>query len=247
MAKNADTGKILVTGSTDGVGLATARELLDSGHHVVVHARTQSRLAAVQELLDDGAEAVVGDLGILDEVHDLVEQANALGPFNAVIHNAGTMDGSAVLPVNVVAPYVLTAGIPAARVVYLSSGMHRGGSADLSGIDWSGGSRSYSDSKLYVTALMAAVARRWPDVLANAVDPGWVPTRMGGPGASDDLALAHVTQCWLATSDDPQAQVSGRYWHHQRVQRPAPAVEDAAFQDELVDQLAAHTGVALRR
>ena len=125
--------------------------------------------------------------------------------------------------------------------------MHRGGRPDLAGVDWTGKreTHSYSDAKLFVTTLMAAVARLRPDVVAHAVDPGWVPTRMGGPGASDDLALAHVTQAWLATTADPEALVSGRYWHHQRTEKPHPAVHDEAFQDALLSSLAEQTGVGL--
>jgi len=239
--------RILITGSTDGVGRATAETLLDDRHQVVVHARTTARLAAVTHLIDRGAEAIVGDLSELDEVHDLVEQANSLGPLDAVIHNAGVLHG-AVLPVNVTAPYLMTAGIERpGRVIYLSSSMHRGGHPDLDGVDWTGKreTHSYSDAKLFVTTLMAAVARLRPDVVAHAVDPGWVPTKMGGPGASDDLALAHVTQAWLATTADPEALVSGRYWHHQRTEKPHPAVHDTGFQNELLSSLSEQTGVAL--
>ncbi len=133
--------RILITGSTDGVGRATADALLDDLHHVVVHARTTARLAAVQDLIDRGAEAIVGDLSDLHEVHDLVEQANSLGPFDAVVHNAGVLHG-AVLPVNVTAPYLMTAGIERpGRLIYLSSSMHRGGHPDLSGVDWTGSAR----------------------------------------------------------------------------------------------------------
>ena len=212
--------RILITGSTDGVGRNTAEALLGHGHGVVLHARTPTRLSAVQHLLDRGADAVVGDLAQLDEVHHLVQQAGALGPFDAVVHNAGVLNGP-VLPVNVTAPYVMTALIPASRHLYLSSSMHRGGRADLTAIDWTGvrDGRSYSDSKLLVTALMAAVARRWPRVLTHAVDPGWVPTKMGGTSASDDLALAHLTQAWLATTNDREALVSGGYWHHRKIGR----------------------------
>ena len=105
-------------------------------------------------------------------------------------------------------------------MIYLSSGMHRGGASSLRDIDWVerrwDASQAYSDSKLYVTALAFAVARRWPDVVSNVVDPGWVPTKMGGAGAPDDLEKGHLTQTWLAVSDEAAATVSGGYWHHRR-------------------------------
>lgn len=239
--------RILVTGSADGLGRATAASLLDDGHDVIVHARSEARLSAVDDLLARGAGHVIGDLVDLDQVRELAEQAEELGPFDAVIHNAGVIDGPALLPVNVVAPYILTALVPASRLICLSSSMHRGGKIDLARADWSGAraTMSYSTSKLLVTALMAAMARRRPSILANAVDPGWVPTRMGGPSASDDLELGHVTQAWLAASDDPEALVSGRYWFHQRTEEPHPAVHDHTFQDALLAALAEHTGVDL--
>jgi NAD(P)-dependent dehydrogenase (short-subunit alcohol dehydrogenase family) len=114
-------------------------------------------------------------------------------------------------------------------------------------MDWSGRSvtGSSSDSKLFVAALAAAVARVWPSVASNAVDPGWVPTTMGGPHAPDDLRLGHLTQEWLAVSDDPDALTSGGYWHHQRRGKPHPAVHDRHFQDLLLAALAAFTGTAL--
>jgi NAD(P)-dependent dehydrogenase (short-subunit alcohol dehydrogenase family) len=237
--------RILVTGSTDGLGYHTAEALLDDGHSVVVHARAAKRLTAVKPLLDRGADSIVADLAKLDDVYELAKQANASGRFDAVIHNAGVLGGPPVLPVNVVAPYVLTAEMHRPdRLIYLSSGMHRGGRADLAGADWSGtrGTGSYSDSKLFVTALMAGVSRLWPDVLSSAVDPGWVPTRMGGANAPDDLRLGHLTQVWLATSHDSRALVSGQYWHHQRPRTPHPAVHDERFQTALLDSLADYTG-----
>ena len=173
---------------------------------------------------------------------------NRLGRMDAVIHNAGVVGGPQVLAVNVVAPYLLTALIHRPqRLVYLTSGMHRGGRASLTGMDWSGhrATGSYSDSKLFVTTLAAAVARIWPEVFSNAVDPGWVPTKMGGPGAPDDLRLGHRTQVWLATSDDPQARTSGGYWYHQRRAEPAPSVHDQRFQDQLLEELAGFTATRL--
>jgi NAD(P)-dependent dehydrogenase (short-subunit alcohol dehydrogenase family) len=240
--------RVFITGSTDGLGRAAAQTLLKDGHEVVVHARSKNRLAAVRDLLDRGAEAVVADLSDLAQIRDLAGQANRLGPVDSVIHNAGVISGPHVLPVNVVAPYLLTALIERPqRLIYLSSSMHRGGRARLTGMDWSGQrtTGSYSDSKLFVTTLAIAVARIWPDVLSNAVDPGWVPTKMGGPGAPDDLRLGHLTQAWLATSDDSKARTSGAYWHHQRRTEPAPAVHDQRFQDELLEALARFTATPL--
>jgi len=252
--------RILVTGSTTGLGRAAAEALVADGHDVVVHARTSGRAGDLGPLAASAAGVVVGDLAELEQVRSLAENANRLGPFDAVIHNAGlyvdrgrtaTSDGHArVLAVNVLAPYLLTALIDRpGRLIYLSSGMHRDGDPTLRDIDWTerrwNGVQAYCDSKLHVTALSAAIARRWPDVLANAVDPGWVPTRMGGPHAPDDLVLGHVTQVWLATSDDRAATVTGRYWHHQRPDAPAPAVDDQRFQQDLLDELADLTGVEL--
>jgi NAD(P)-dependent dehydrogenase (short-subunit alcohol dehydrogenase family) len=239
--------RIFITGSADGLGRLAAQTLLDDGHEVVVHARNRDRLAAVGDLVERGAAAVVGDLSDLGETRDVARQVNDLGRMDAVIHNAGVYTGPLVLPVNIVAPYLLTALMERPdRLVYLSSGAQRGGRASLTGVDWTGRtSRSYADSKLFVTTLTAAVARLWPDVMSNAVDPGWVPTRMGGPGAPDDLRLGHLTQEWLATSEDPGARTSGGYWYHGRRVEPHPAVHDRRFQDRLIDDLARFTSVLL--
>ena len=239
--------RILVTGSADGLGRLAAESLLAGGHEVVVHARNGDRATALEPLTRRGAQVVVGDLGVRDEVTGLAAELAAVPPLDAVIHNAGVYSGRPVMPVNVVAPYLLTALLPGPRrLVYLSSGSHFGGTASLGRTDWSGGRPgSYSDSKLFVTALMAAVARLRPGVLANAVDPGWVPTRMGGRGAPDDLGLGHETQEWLATSDDPGALSTGGYWYHRERRRPHPAVHDESFQNHLLESLAEETGRTL--
>ena len=246
--------RVLITGSTQGLGLAAARSLIEGGHEVVLHARNPARAA---DLDIGGAGLVIGDLASADETHELAEQANAVGGIDTVIHNAaiyiddrrvGTPEGHArTLAVNVLAPYVLTAEIERpSRLIYLSSGMHRDGDASLRDIDWTdrrwNGVSAYSDSKLFITALALAIATRWPEVRSNAVDPGWVPTRMGGPGAPDDLELGHVTQAWLAVSDQPD---TGGYWYHQRREAPAPAAADPRFQAALLDELARQTGVEL--
>jgi NAD(P)-dependent dehydrogenase (short-subunit alcohol dehydrogenase family) len=239
---------IFITGSADGLGRATARTLLDDGHDVILHARNAERLTAVKDLIDRGASTVVGDLSDLDQVRGVAGQVNQLGRVDAVIHNAGVYSGTQVMPVNVVAPYLLTALIDRPqRLVFLSSDMHDSGRDEVAGVDWSGkrASGSYSDSKLFVTTLAVAVARIWPDVCSNAVNPGWVPTKMGGPGAPDDLRLGHLTQEWLATSVEPEARGSGGYWYHQQLCPPHPAARDTAFQDSLLDALARFTATRL--
>ena len=252
--------RIFVTGSTDGLGRAAAQTLIKEGHEVVLHARSRQRASAIADLAGQAAGLAIGDLGSAAETRGIADQVNAIGQMDAVIHNAGiystagrapTAEGHAsILAVNTLAPYMLTALIKRpARLVYLSSGMHRGGEGALRDIDWLerrwDATRAYSESKLYVAALAFALARRWPDVLSNAVDPGWVPTKMGGPGASDDLEMGHLTQTWLAVSNDPAAVVSGGYWYHRRRQSPAAEVADPDFQQRLLARLAALTGVAL--
>jgi NAD(P)-dependent dehydrogenase (short-subunit alcohol dehydrogenase family) len=216
--------RIFITGSTDGLGLANARTLMNAGHEVLLHARTRERATALEGLAPQAAGIVIGDLSSASETRDLAGQVNEHGRMEAVIHNAGvylspqritTQDGhSRTLAVNVLAPYILTALIERPhRLIYISSGMHLGATADLKDIDWTkrawNAGAAYSESKLHVSALSAAVARHWPAVLSNSVDPGWVPTKMGGPGAPDDLVMGHDTQSWLAASSDSAALVSG--------------------------------------
>jgi NAD(P)-dependent dehydrogenase (short-subunit alcohol dehydrogenase family) len=252
--------RIFITGSTDGLGRAAASVLMREGHDVVLHARTLERATVLNDLAPDAAGVVIGDLASATETRGLADQVNGIGRMDAVIHNAGvflepsrsaTAEGHAkTLAVNTLAPYMLTALIDRPdRLIYLTSGMHHAGAGSLRDIDWTGrkwnASQAYSESKLQVTALALTLARAWPDVLSNAVDPGWVPTKMGGPAATDDLEKGYLTQTWLAVSNDAAATVSGGYWYHRQRQEPAAEARDLAFQDELMDRLAALTGVAL--
>jgi NAD(P)-dependent dehydrogenase (short-subunit alcohol dehydrogenase family) len=251
--------RIFITGSTDGRGRAAARALIDEGHHVALHAISWARLGGRRSRFTV-AGVVVGDLSSAVETRSVAEQINAIGRMDAVIHNAGissttarspTQEGhAAILAVNILAPYIRTALIERPRrLVYLSSRMYRGGAGSLRDIDWIerrwDSTRAYSESKLYVTALAFAVARRWPDILSNAVDPGRISTKMGGPGAPDDFEMGYLTQTWLAVSDDPTTTVSGQCWHHRRPQVPAKEVSDARCQDQLSAKLAELSGVSL--
>jgi NAD(P)-dependent dehydrogenase (short-subunit alcohol dehydrogenase family) len=239
-----------------------ARLLLQQGHQVTFHARTEDRAADLRRAVPGASPTVVvGDLASLQQTRSVAEQTNRIGLHDAVIHNAGigfrrpsretSEDGHELtFAVNVLAAYVLTALVDRpGRLVYLSSGMHRGGTPSLDDVQWTtrrwNGAQAYSDTKLFDVVLTLAMARRWPDVLSNAVEPGWVATKMGGPGAPDDLEAAPVTQCWLAVSEDPEAKVSGGYWYHQRRRDADRAASDPRLQDDLIDCCSSLTGVAL--
>src|SRR5438093_3273416 len=252
--------EVLVTGSSDGLGLMAAKRLIAAGHGVVLHARNEVRARDAKAAAPKARGVVVGDLASIAETRGLAEQANRLGRFDAVIHNAAvgdrerrveTVDGlEHIFAINVLAPYLLTALIePPQRLVYLSSGMHLGGDPDFSDLQWRrrrwNGSQAYSDSKLFDTMLAFAVARIWPAVQSNAVDPGWVPTRMGGRGAPDDLELGAETQVWLATSQDATAMVTGAYFHHKRKRQAHPAARNIAAQERLFGACEVITGTPM--
>ncbi|MGA9408041.1 MAG: SDR family NAD(P)-dependent oxidoreductase [Bacteroidota bacterium] len=252
--------RIFVTGSSDGLGQMAARLLVADGHKVVLHARNQKR---ANEALSHvpGAEAVViGDLSSIAETKHVAEQVNALGVFDAVIHNAGigyresrrieTIDGlSHLFAINSLAPYILTCLInKPKRLVYTSSGMHRSGDSSLNDLAWVtrswNGSSAYADTKLHNVILAFAVARKWKDVLSNALEPGWVATKMGGAGAPDSLEEAPKTQVWLATSHEKEALVSGKYFYHKRLKNFHPAAADTVTQEKYISECARLSGVA---
>lgn len=253
--------RVLITGSADGLGLMAGQLLAGQGHAVTLQARNDRRAEDSRAALPAAELVLTGDLSTLVGMRQVADQANAAGRYDAVIHNVGigyreparvsTEDGlERVFAVNVLAPYLLTALIERpGRLVYLSSGMHRGGTPDLDDPQWArrrwNGSQAYSDSKLLDVLLAFAVARRWTGVLSNAVDPGWVATRMGGPGAPGDLSLGPVTQAWLAVSSDPGALVTGGYFYHQRPAATHPAASEAGLQDRLLSYCADLTGAAL--
>ena len=95
--------------------------------------------------------------------------------------------------------------------------------------------------------LAFALARRWPAVRSNAVDPGLVATKMGGRGAPRDFDRGSETQAWLAVSNDAGALVSGGYFHHKKQQESDPAARDVTVQDRLLAACEALTGTPLTR
>lgn len=253
--------RVFITGSSDGLGRLAARILVGWGHRVVLHARDEGRGAEAMAAVP-GAEAVLtGDLASLAQTRALARQADAAGPFDAVVHNAAvgfrekrrieTADGLPhVFAVNTLAPYVLTALMPRPRrLVYVGSELHRRGDAGLDDLLWErrpwSGYQAYCDSKLHDTLLAFAVARRWPGVLSNALEPGWMPTKMGGPRATGDLDAGSRTQAWLATGDDPAAAVTGGYFHHLRPKKPSGAARDVGLQERLLAECGRLSGVEL--
>lgn len=235
--------KIFITGSTDGLGQMAAALLVKQHHEVVLHARNAERGREASRRTPGASGVLTGDLSSISETKDLAFQLNKLAPFDAIIHNAGVYEasGKQILHVNTLAPYILTCLVQKPkRLIYLSSGLHAGGRLNTEGIEK--GSISYSDSKLHVVMLALAMTRKWPDVYSNAVNPGWVPTKMGGRGAPDDLQKGCETQAWLAASEDAEVKVSGRYFFHQKERKYNHLADDVVSQERLLTTLEKVTG-----
>ncbi|NWA24980.1 SDR family NAD(P)-dependent oxidoreductase [Pseudomonas gingeri] len=253
--------RILITGSSDGLGQMAARLLVEEGHSVVLHARNEARAASAIEQVPGAETVLFADLSSIAETKALAERINALGDFDAIIHNAGvgyqepkriaTVDGLPhVFAVNALAPYILTALVKRPqRLIYVSSKLHRNGDPSLQDLTWEqrpwDGTQAYSDAKLHNVLLAFAVARRWPEVLSNGLEPGWVPTKMGGASAPDDLDLAPRTQAWLAAGIAAETQVTGGYFYHQRPAEALKAAFDTSVQERFISACAELSGVVL--
>jgi len=253
--------RVFITGSSDGLGRMAAQLLIEQGHRVVLHARNERRGQEALSAVPGAETVVIGDLTSIAQTRSVADQVNRLGSFDGVIHNAAVGyqeprriatkdDLPHVFAVNTLAPYILTALIRRPqRLIYLSSGLHQRGDASLKDLAWEHrpwqGQQAYSDTKLHNVLLAFAAARRWPHVLSNALEPGWVPTKMGGPQAPDALDAGHRTQVWLVASDDPAAMVTGEYFYHMRPRRPNPASRDLDRQEKLLDACKRFSGVDL--
>ncbi len=251
--------RIFITGSSDGLGLMAARLLIADGHEVVLHGRNARRAAEAMSAAPGAASAVAGDLSLISETKKLAEQVNALGAFDAVIHNAGmgyrepdrapTADGlPGVFAVNSLAPYILTCLITKPkRLVYVSSGLHQSGDASLNDLTWTtrpwNGMSAYADTKLHDVILAFAVARKWPGVLSNAIEPGWVATKMGGRGATDSLEQGPKTQAWLASSQEKEVMVTGGCFYHMRPRKHNPAADDVGIQERYIAECGRISGI----
>lgn len=235
--------RILVTGSNDGIGAEIARVLSAQGHEVIRHARNAERA--------DGPGYVLGDLGSLRSTRELAAQVLRIGAPDVVVHNAGWGSKDEVRPVtedglertfqiNALAPLLLTASLPKPqRLVFVSSDSIVRGRIRLDDLqheqEWTQDA-AYADSKLVMAALAFALARRWPEVRSNAVHPGWVSTKMSGYAAPLTVAQGADTPAWLATSDDPDALVTGTFFQDRKPVELNPQAYDVGLQDAVLAQ-----------
>jgi NAD(P)-dependent dehydrogenase (short-subunit alcohol dehydrogenase family) len=242
--------KIFITGSADGLGQLSANLLVNQGHEVVLHARNAERGREALKKVKGASDVLTGDLLSMEETRKLADRVNSLDAFDAVIHNAGVYQrpSKEIFAVNTIAPYILTCLIQKPRrLVYLTSGMHLQGHANLDYFKTNINRLSYSDSKLHVVMLARAVAQKWSGVYSNTVDPGWVPTKMGGHGAPDDLQKGYETQTWLAVSDDDKAKVSGLHFFHRKERRYNPEADNEMLRERFLSLCQEITGIPFPR
>ncbi|KAH7134882.1 hypothetical protein B0J11DRAFT_147548 [Dendryphion nanum] len=255
--------RILITGSSDGLGLQVAQRLVSRGHDVVLHARNEQRARDATSACPGAQGVVTGDLSSLAQTKQLAASINQLGGLDTLILNAGlyrgdfrkTEDGiPALVAVNTIAPYVLAALVRPVpkRIVFLSSGLHQSGSLDLGDLLWKrrgeakwNDMTAYCDSKLCNILLAKAFARRWPNVSVNALDPGWMPTKMGGAGATGSFESSIESYVLLAEGEgDECGEVTGRYWHPSKKEGKAVGgCEDEEKQEELLKRCREFSGV----
>src|ERR1700691_4465585 len=81
--------RVFITGSSDGLGKMAAQLLIEQGHGVVLHARNERRGREAMEGVPGAESVVIGDLSSIAQTRQVADQVNALGAFDAVIHNAG--------------------------------------------------------------------------------------------------------------------------------------------------------------
>jgi NAD(P)-dependent dehydrogenase (short-subunit alcohol dehydrogenase family) len=136
----------------------------------------------------------------------------------------------------------------AEALLYLSSGMHYGAGSHLDDMLWErrrwNGSQAYAETKFQDVLLAFAVARLFPGVMSNALEPGWVPTRMGGAGAPDDLDKGTGPRSGWQRATSRAATVSGRYFFHQKLRDPDPATTDVDRQGLLLELCRKVSGTA---
>ncbi|KAM3417163.1 hypothetical protein BST61_g8737 [Cercospora zeina] len=250
--------RILITGSASGLGLLSAQALAARGHEVHLHARSASRASEAKAACPAAKSCFVANLSSLSEVKRLASEINQTasteGPWDAIIHNAAVMHGVSgknapegdyglLFATNTLAPYVITSLVKggAKRHVFLGSQMHAGGDASLKNLRHCG----YGDSKLHDIMLAFGFARKLQDdgvEECNVLDPGWVPTKMGGAGAPDSIDESVQTYVALAEGVGCSGQYFGPAAKEGR--RVQPAAKQVETQEKLFARMADISGVS---
>ncbi len=191
---------VVVTGASDGIGAAAARELANAGADVVLVGRSPDKTSRLADEL--GVQGEIADFAKLDDVRDLGARIlKHCTRIDVLVNNAGavfakhliTEDGNErTFQVNHLAPYLLTRLLAqplrhnGARIVTTaSSAAHLGRlptvdlAASVQSRGFYVGFRAYSRSKLANTLFVAELARRWPEVASTSYHPGAVASQFG--------------------------------------------------------------------
>jgi len=247
----------MITGSTDGIGLETAKMLIQEGHHLLIHGRSAEKLADLEDKLSSlsgggTTESYRADMSNLDDVDKMADAINKkYKQLDGLINNAGvlkspnpvTQDGLDVrFVVNTLAPYRLTTQLlsiigPKGRIVNLSSAAQApvdieamAGSKKLADME------AYAQSKLAITVWSIDLADQANTPIVIAVNPGsLLGTKMVKEGfgtAGADIKIGAQILC-RAILDDEFADASGKYFDNDRGQfgSPHPDALDANKRD----------------
>ncbi|CAD0111539.1 unnamed protein product [Aureobasidium uvarum] len=251
--------RILITGSSDGLGLLTANLLSKRSHQIVIHARNPSRATDAKTACPSATACVIGDLSTLSGIRAFATEADKQGPYDAIMHNAGlylgpfrrTEDGlPALVAVNTLAPYMLACLMKKpGRLVFVSSGLHQNGDAGLKDMTWQqrdeehwNSGQAYADSKLHNVMFGFAFQRHY-GIPCVSVDPGWVKTKMGGPNAMDDLDAAVETFAMVCEGSGEANKKETGHYYQMRERGFREEAADEKTQEKLLKILEGITGV----
>jgi NAD(P)-dependent dehydrogenase (short-subunit alcohol dehydrogenase family) len=226
--------RVMITGANRGLGLEFTRQYLERGAHVFAGCRQPAAAISLHTLQARHPQRLsivpldVADAGVIERAYDVVHSQTE--SIDILINNAGIYsshgsdeplerlgrlsfeDALTVLRVNAVAPLLvaqrflgLLRASHGAKLINISSG-YGSVSANTGGFPY-----YYSASKAALNMFMrslAADAKRW-GIITVLLDPGWVRTDMGGPGAS--LAPTEAVDAMLRVIDSLTPQRNGRF------------------------------------
>lgn len=223
---------ILITGSTDGIGLETAKMLADDGHLVLMHGRNPKKLEDAMNTVGGETEGYVADLSRIADVHALARDVTAKHQtLDVLVNNAGvfktpqttTPEGHDVrFVVNTLAPYALTKDLlpvmkPDGRIINLSSAAQAPVTIDaIRGTVRLSDMEAYAQSKLAITMWSKLLADGLPNgPMVLAVNPGsLLASKMVKEGfgvAGNDLRIGAGLLCRACLSEE-FATANGRYF-----------------------------------